>query len=226
MSKIDFTKVEEKLMLAIHAMFVKKINAGKSVVSPRAINFFRLNDGPRPKPPDAILQAIDEMRQEQELLEKELEEAQSAETIPADTPNVPQAKPSESVAPSSTPTSTNIPSQGEKALDEESEEELNPKLIPWYYLQQHLMWFKKKKVKDVYTTLNVTKDELNSYDKKRDFSNEEFQRIEQILEKAKELKMRKMKEMGLATDETLIESQRRTHIYKRFNIRENWLPLQ
>src|SRR5689334_5356995 len=69
MAKVDFTKVEESLSKALQTNLIKKIVLGEPTVSTEAVSYYRMDDGPRPKPIDPIIQALDELRKEAEELE-------------------------------------------------------------------------------------------------------------------------------------------------------------
>jgi hypothetical protein len=116
---------------------------------------------------------------------------------------------------------TSIPTTEKVPVSEDTEEPLSALFL----IDQHLRWFRKKKVKDVFTFLGTTEEELQSLREKEKLSTAEQKRTEEILAKAKQAKTIVVKKLGLQEDEILVEKERKKHITKRFNIRETWLPL-
>ena len=215
MSKLDFTKVEESLTNAMHAMFVKKITEGKPSISKRLVRFYGVDSGPRPKPKDPVIETIDEMREETRLalLEAAQKEGEQEIALP------PKKEPPEPPSP--------LPPPEEEETEEEelSPEKVNRRRFLMTLLRQHFQWFRKMRVRDLNTKLGSSGKEIDNLDKKETLTPEEAKRLEELVEKAHEVKIQTMKELGLETDEVVIEKQRKKHTTKRLNIRENWLPL-
>ena len=206
MGKIDFTKVEESLAQALQTNLIKKIVEGEPNVSSEAVTFYRLDDGPRPKTIDPIIQALDELRKEAEELEKALRLAGEALTeekeAPLEAAGVSVINPPEKVPTKKIPTFT-----------------------PLFLLRQHLLWFKRKKIKDAYTTLGITEQEIRDLRKKGTLSTEDQQKVLELLERADELRTATIKQLGVEEDSVYIEKERKRHVQKRFKVKESWLPL-
>ena len=96
---------------------------------------------------------------------------------------------------------------------------------PLFLLDQHLSWFKKKKVKDAYKFLGTSSEELEVIREKKTRTEADEARIAELLAKAKQAKGIVLKKLGLHEDEAIVEKERKKHLTKRFNIRESWLPL-
>ena len=211
MAKVDFTKVEESLAKALQANLIKKIVLGEPTVSTEAVSYYRMDDGPRPKPIDPIIQALDELRKEAEELEEEArlaflaaggEEAAKEEALKEEEKIPSEIQPPEKVPTKKVPTFT-----------------------PLFLLRQHLLWFKRKKIKDVFTTLGIGEQEIRDLRKKSSLNEEEQQKILDLLEKADDLRTSIIKKLGVEDDTVYIEKERKKHITKRFKVKETWLPL-
>lgn len=225
MTKIDFTKVEEKLAQAIHSMFVQKLMSGKETISDQAIAFYGIDSGPRPKPKDSVVEALQELEIEAEAervaqlaelaaaegqtgIKEPIQEAKKPEPLPEIklpevTPEAAQNVPAITILPTTPP----------------------PPLSPLFLLRRHLLWFKRKKVKNYYELVKTTKEEIAEFRKKETFNEQELERIRELLQNAEEIKIRLMKKLGLEDDTTVIERERKKTINKRFNIKDTWLPL-
>ncbi len=203
MAKIDFNKVEQNLHLAMHTMFIKTLVSGKESAHKRAIIFFGHHIN-KPSPSDSVIEAINEWRLDQALLET-LDETEKKTAV-------------------SEPTGPEV-----QAPDEQAAEAAVPQnkysVPPIYILRKHLLWFIRKRVANIYKLLGTTKEEVLALRKKKELLPEEYQRVEEILAKAVEINKRLMKKLGIDTDDALIEKEVRKHRTKRFNIRESWLPL-
>lgn len=225
MTKIDFTKVEEKLAQAIHSMFVQKLMSGKETISDHAIAFYGIDSGPRPKPKDSVVEALQELEIEAEAervaqlaelaasqgqtdIKEPIQEIKKPEPLPEIklpevTPEAAQNVPAITILPTTPP----------------------PPLSPLFLLRRHLLWFKRKKVKNYYELVKTTKEEIAEFRKKETFNEQELERIRELLQNAEEIKIRLMKKLGLEDDTTVIERERKKTINKRFNIKDTWLPL-
>lgn len=98
-------------------------------------------------------------------------------------------------------------------------------LSPLFLLEQHLSWFKKKKVKDAFQFLGTSKEELEAMKEKKALTTADETRLQELLAKAKQAKEIVLKKLDLHEDEAIVERERKKHINKRFNIRDSWLPL-
>jgi hypothetical protein len=227
MVKIDFTKVEEKLSLGIQTMFMKKLIAGGATLSGNAVEFYRMNDGPRPKPKDTVIEGLEELKQEAKELEEQerLASLETLKEIPSqvgtaevfqEPPKQEPEKKTEDKPIIGTPLIT------EKIPTTEEQEKVLP---PIFLLKKHVDWFKKKRVKDFYKILGTTEEEVRDLRLKKVRTEQEEKRVEDILRRAKPLKTALLKKLGIAEDEALIDKERKKHLNKRINIRDTWLAL-
>lgn len=238
MVKIDFTKVEERLNNAMQTMFVKKLMAGKATLSSRAVEFYRLDDGPRPKTEDTVIQGLEELEEET----REREEQARLEGLKA-LQQIPGQVGAQQVYTEKAP-KKETPQREDASDDDDEEKKLKPKIVafayekitttdleerppkPAFVLKKHIAWFKKKKIKDFYKILGTSEEETKELCKKKTLTDLEEKRVDDILRRAKPLKVALLKKLGVAEDEALIEKERKKHRTRRFNIRDSWLPLQ
>ncbi|MDB6081782.1 MAG: hypothetical protein JWO53_1054 [Chlamydiia bacterium] len=213
MAKIDFTKVEEKLAAAVRSMFIKKVKEGKPTVSRGMASYYAIDTGPRPKPIDPVIQALQELEEEgkRAAIAQPATQEESGESISESIASLQKS----SVGPVQPP-----------ALEEISLHPTASPPTPLFLLRKHLLWFKRKKVKDSYGLVGTSEEEIKELRKKGTLTKEELQHIEQLLAKASDVKVKLIKKLGLEDDSTLVEKERKKHITKRFNIKETWLPLQ
>ncbi len=74
--------------------------------------------------------------------------------------------------------------------------------------------------------LGIKKSEISALlEKKEALTAEDFEKIKQLKEKIDALK-KEMSAETTVTDDQLIEKERLKHVNKRFNVNDNWLPLQ
>ena len=211
MSKLDYSKVEEKLAHALQSTMVKRIVRGDPTVSSEAVSYYALNDGKRPYWQDPVLEAIEEMKREAK--EIELEELRQKGLLPPE--NVALSEKKE-------PSTTEAESQKEEIVTTDSE----PKIFePLFLLRKHLSWLKKQNVENIFSTLGVEESFLKNLYEKESLSIEEQQQVKELEVKAAELRDLEFEKMEIAENDALIEKERKKHINKRFKIRENWLPL-
>lgn len=212
MPKVDFLKVEQNLSEAIHKTFVKKLSKGKPSVYPRAYAFLGHNV-PKPTPPDSVIDAINEWREDLKESGSEL------------VTDIPQQEPAPgddlgSLLP--------MPETHEKdltAIPDAIPPEEPIHLHPVYILRKHLLWFVRKRVANIYKLLGTTKEEIISFRKKKEFTPEELKRIKEILDKAQEINKRLLKKLGLDSDDALVEKEKKKNLLRRFNVRDSWMPL-
>jgi len=231
MARIDFQKIEDDIAHTLHSMFVKKLFGGEPTISPNAISYFRLDDGPRPKPEDSVEVALAELNEDNKRLlaesiisrEKELLAGQGI-TMSEDDFSAKVAQELERIQ--SSQVQPVLKKQEPVYITPEVEEQMPPpKFSALFLLQKHLDWFKKKKIKDLYTLLKTTKEEIATLCSKKDFSVIELNRIEELLEAAKTQKDELIKKMGLKEDSELVEKEQKKHKSKRLGVRETWLQL-
>lgn len=94
-------------------------------------------------------------------------------------------------------------------------------------IENDLKWMYKK-APDVYKELKVKKSEirdllLKSHEKPPKLSENEMARIKEIKVSVEKYKKEKFPSQA---EDAQIETERKKHIYKRFNVNEKWLPLK
>jgi hypothetical protein len=94
-------------------------------------------------------------------------------------------------------------------------------------IENDLKWMHKKE-SSVYKELKIKKSELKdlilkSREKPSTLSETEMERIKDLKVKVEKYKKEKFPSKP---EDTLIELERKRHIYKRFNVNEKWLPLK
>ncbi len=210
MSQLDFFKVEQTIGNALHhQLFVKKLSRGEAVSFARAVLFFGYHV-PKPSPQDSVIQALVDMQFEFEEEEEELEptgedtmEHRPKRKMP---PNA--VAPPEVVAP-------------EPISFAEDVTRINPLLI----LRNRILWLIRKKVANVYRLIGSTKEEMVALRKKQPLTDDDIKRINELINKSNEVTQRTKKRIGAETDDALIETEKKKHRTKRFNVRESWLAL-
>lgn len=214
MTKFDFHKVEQTLGEALHCTFIKKIVSGEPISYNRAVNYFGVAT-PKPNPPDSVIDALAEW-QEEVLLAEIAAKQQADQTA---------GKPQEVALPP--PTEAVVQTTPDAAPVEQIPfpEQNVPAVSPLYILRKRLLWFVRQKVANVYLLLGTTKEEIIALRKKETLSSEDLARIEELLKKSADMNARLRKQMGVETDEALIEKEIQRHIRKRFNVNETWYPL-
>lgn len=107
-----------------------------------------------------------------------------------------------------------------KRLSKKASEEIVVKF------QQELDKFKRQDPK-LFQRLNLTPEEEGRFaQSSADFTSEDWARIKELKGRIETLKKELHgKEKLAAEDETLISKERKKHINKRFNVRDDWLPL-
>ena len=74
--------------------------------------------------------------------------------------------------------------------------------------------------------LGITPKELKeALDKAKELSLEDWIRLKKIRERVLEYKQELWDKIPHASNEELVEQERKKHVYKRFNVRDKWLPL-
>lgn len=228
MAKINFLKVEAAFTKTLHLMFVKNLVDGKPTISKDAVSYFRLDDSPRPKQPaDLVEEGLIVLTREAE--EEKIEMAKDVRRQQLIASGIPYEQADEVIeeefGTESEEEETVISSSVTPPLHVTTAEDVTPPVPPIFLLTQHIHWFKKKKVHDVYEKLGITKEELQELQEKKLLTETEKSTILALLEKARKLKQSTIESLGLQKDETLIERERRRHVTKQFNVNETWLPL-
>jgi hypothetical protein len=233
MPKIDFLKVEVEISKAVHMMFVKNLVDNKATISQATVSFFRLDDGRRPPMVDPVVQALEDLAKEKAQEDKETAEQPEkntrVQTLVSSGIPLEEAKKRvdeewrkrDETLTAAQPVVSSITSP-EKIVTKEAEEK---PLHPIFILRKHILWLRRKKVKQVYEALGTTEEAFTALKHKKVFSPDEEKQIVELLAKATNYKQELMKKLGIADDEQVIETQRKKHINKRFNVKETWLPL-
>jgi|GEM_PF-4021042 len=227
MGKIDFKKVEEQLSNTIHNMFINNLMDEKPTLSSQLIDFFQLDEGSRPSPIDPVELALLEMKKEyrremkkNEELSSLLEQGIEQEEAEAEVESMLEKSKEDFIYP-------NFPPPPLPPQDDFEAKNITPLLpSPLLLLNNHIEWFKRRKIKKVYTQLGTKKSEIKELNEKKVLNESDKKRIKELLEKAEDLKEKIFLELELDDDDTLIEKEKKKHKNKRFNVREDWLPLQ
>lgn len=84
----------------------------------------------------------------------------------------------------------------------------------------------QKKGKGLYSKLGIAKSALkNMIDNPKGLSEEEWVKIKQIREKIDQYKAELMKQLPQQSNEDIVESERKDHVNRRYNVNKKWLPL-
>lgn len=210
MAKIDFSKVEENLKKAMHAIFVKKIESGESNVSARAVSFYRLDESTGSGVSDSVIGALEELAKGD--LPEEPEEITEASGLEVDT-----LAPMPAVRRGAIASSESVPP---------AVEEVAPTMTLFSRLHRRLLWLSRNKVSKVYEQLGTTKEAVQALGKREQLTEEDTKELERLLAKAEELKQSVIEKRGIASDTSLVETERKSQQSKRFNVKKSWLPLQ
>lgn len=92
-------------------------------------------------------------------------------------------------------------------------------------IRQDLKSLKRKDTK-VYVKLGLKKEGLQKLlDNPANLTADDWQKVKEIHSKVTEYKKELLKKLPEVTDDQLVDSERKKHINKRYNINEKWLPL-
>ncbi|MCE5318883.1 MAG: hypothetical protein LLG04_16165 [Parachlamydia sp.] len=84
----------------------------------------------------------------------------------------------------------------------------------------------QKKGKGMYSKLGIGKTDLRKMiDNPKELSPEDWKKIQQIREKIDQYKSELMKQLPQQSDEEIVESERKDHVNRRYNVNKKWLPL-
>lgn len=84
----------------------------------------------------------------------------------------------------------------------------------------------QKKGKGMYSKLGITKTDLKKMiDNPKELTQEEWDKIKQIREKIEKYKAELMKQLPQQSDDQIVESERKDHVNRRYNVNKKWLPL-
>jgi hypothetical protein len=250
MAKINYSKAERELHEALQRMRVQNLAEGKSVTSKRAEEFYGLGDeSPRPVPEESVSKLLREEAATEEATEKKRQETlarrQAAEA--AGEPLPPEEPPLEEeieefdeeaffsqvrggasydVIKASKPQSQRLPKPSAPPPSKvpPSDVYFEP-TAPLYILRQHILWLKRKHCDNRYELLGTTREEVSAFRTARRLTDKQIMRIKEINVHADEVKAAIMAQLGMKTEEKLIEKQKQKHKTKRFNVKETWLPL-
>jgi len=80
---------------------------------------------------------------------------------------------------------------------------------------------------NLYGKEKITKNEIKKFkENPAQLSSEEWEKIKKIKENVDQFKKELEKKIKSASNDDLIEKERRKHVTKRFNVNEKWLPLK
>lgn len=84
----------------------------------------------------------------------------------------------------------------------------------------------QKKGKGMYSKLGIAKTALKKMiDNPQELTKEEWEKIKQIREKIDQYKAEVMKQLPQQSDDQIVESERKDHVNRRYNVNKKWLPL-
>lgn len=93
-------------------------------------------------------------------------------------------------------------------------------------LQRDLKRLQIKEHREMYAELGIKKTDLKKkINTPTNLTPEEWEQIKQIKEKIDNYKQELQAKLPVESNEKIVESQRSTHINKRFNVHDGWLPL-
>ncbi len=230
MAKIDYSKAEREFEQAVRQTRIKDLAEGKPAPTERAISYFGLKEEtPRPVTDDTVGKLLrEEAAAEEEEETKPQETLQPTEELVEEEPLiVPLEKtPEADVIYKARKQSTRVPKRpqpqptttppGDQFLEEPA---------PLLVLRKHLLWLKRRHIDNRYELLGTTIEEVFSFRNAERLTPEQIKRIQQLNERAGELKTKLLIELGSQTDETLIEKEQKTQKRKRFNVKDTWIPL-
>lgn len=212
--KINYSKVEKEVEEALIRMQIEQLQKGIPTQSSRAIEYYGLDEPPRPIQEDPVETLLSEeaskgsseVIQDEEIAEINPEHdtllaAKERKVIPRKPQNL---------------------TEGPK-IESKEQYELPPDDL--LILRRHIFWMKQHGIEDRYERLGTTLAEISMFRKKQRLADEDKVRIQTLAKKAHQLKEEITKTLGLASDEALIEKEKKRHKTKRFNVREKWLPL-
>lgn len=85
----------------------------------------------------------------------------------------------------------------------------------------------RKKDREMDTKLGLDRGELNKLlENPKEITEEEWEKIREIRRKLNEHKKEMKKRLGTISDQDLVKTERKKQVNRRFNIKDNWLPLQ
>jgi len=227
MGKIDYSKAEKEISEALRKWRAKELAEGKSITSKRAAEYFGLEEeNARPPPQDPVVQLISEEAAKLEQAQKESMQRPEGEEETEDEPSfeIAEQTPAEDVMWTYKEQSERTPKRKrpEKIDVPPSEKFLEP-LSPLAILRKHILWLKRLHMDNRFELLGTTKEEIRSFIKSQRLTNEQINRIQELIARAKKMKEQLLKKYGAQSDEELIEQQKKRRI--KFKIKESWLPL-
>lgn len=243
MADINYEKAEKEVEKAVQNTTIKNLIEGKSVTSSRAMEFYALEDETsRPAPEDRVARLISETAAEEEEEEmtpkkkplphsegaqeegyaEEVEEGEDVEEEFEVILQIPQEDKLKKARKQSSRTPKKIPPHPRKV--EPSEKFIEP-ASSLLILRKHILWLKRQHIDDRYERLGTTKEEVFALRRARRLTEKDLQRINELNERAEELKKELLKKSGKETPEEIIEKGRKRTKPKRFNTKDSWVPL-
>lgn len=252
MAKINYNKVEQELNEALRKMYIKKLMQGESSVSKRAVSYYGMDSGPRPKPQDAVIEELAAIeKEEKEFERKEIERMKQALAA--------QQKEKEEILgglQSYAKEGVSLEQQGEDLIEEQTKkfegeakelsgpdvpqapptavqeieqiptiDETESPLPPLLLVRRLILWMKKKRLVDLYKLLGTSEEEVAALKLKETVTPEEEKRILEILQQGKTVKTKILKKLGLEDNQKIVDKEYKKQKTKRFNIKDNWLPM-
>lgn len=218
MAKIDYSRAEKQFDEAIQKTRVQSLVEGKPITSGRVAEYFGLaEESPRPVQEDTVNRLLSEEAAEEEAPHNEEEEEEPLVVEVEETPHTDvmyKARKQSSRVPR--------PERREQPTIPPSEQFLEA-ISPLLILRKHILWLKRQHIDNRYEILGTTRDEIFSFRKARRLTPEQIKRINELNDRAEEVKAGILAKQALTTPEEIIEKGRKRH--KRIDVKETWLPL-
>ena len=254
MAKINYTKVEQELNEALRVMYTKKLMQGEPSVSQRAVSYYGMDSGERPKPRDAVVDELEAIEEEAEFLRQEIERMRKVKMmaqkgkegvlggLQAFAENgVILDEEGEHLEYGPAPMADKAPAQEQKPDIKGQADEKGPsqpvkediptideaasKLPPLLLIRRLILWMRKKRVVDLYRLLGTSEEEMVALRDKEKLTPKDEERVKELLEKGKQLKVKLMKKLGLEDDQKIVSKEYKKNKTKRFNVKDTWLPM-
>lgn len=242
MTKIDYSKVEREMKEALHRLQAKHLAQGKSITSKRASDFFGLDEPrARPVPEDPVVALLG-----QEAAKHLSQPTQACPEAPTPPQGLTASPPCEdgpkeeveereqavletpkqeslyAIRPQAARTPKPSPPALPQAPYADAFLEDSP---PLYVLRQHILWLKRRHLDNRYELLGTTRDEVMAFRRAPRLTKTQLQRVLELNARAQQLRTVLLSEEASGSDTLLVKKQTESHVHKRFNVKDGWMPL-
>ncbi len=245
MAKIDYSKAEDGMNEAVQRMRIQKLQEGKPVTSDRAAEFYGLDNAPRLAPEDPIERLLAEEAMESEIQAQKEKENRSKNQEPIESEHTEILDDTQYSEEYDEPGTTveSIP-YSETILKFRPRKDITRKpvvqpdvdptktiaqpeeLSPLIRLRKHILWLKTRGIQERYELLGTSREEIFSLRKKHNnLSPQDVDRITALNKNAEAVRQNLLKKDMKATNEELIERQKKDHRNKFHSVRDRWLKL-